>query len=104
MMRQTDGHTAESEQMQRRDQGEGINVQGWAKQGLRPMIGWWGHWCHFVDACRYHKLISTTREQASWWRSAYLILFYSESPSMAASFDRLKLALRRVQLLVDPKS
>jgi hypothetical protein len=29
------------------------------------MICWWGHWCRFIDECRYHKLISFTREQAS---------------------------------------
>ena len=61
-MGQAHRQTTQCEQMQRGDQSKGINVEGQAEFGLRPMICWGRHRCLFVDGCRHHKLISFTRE------------------------------------------
>src|SRR5260370_37216155 len=65
-MCQAHRQTAQCEQMQHGHQSQGINVQGWAEPGLRTIACWWGHRCHFVADRRHHKLISWTRERASF--------------------------------------
>ena len=65
-MRQTDGQTAQRKQVQAIDQGEGINVQGWTQPCLRTMVCWGRDWCLTFYKGRHHKLISFTREQASF--------------------------------------
>src|SRR5258708_34322516 len=91
MMRQTDGQTAESEQMQRGDQGEGINVQGRAEPILRTVVCWWGHGCRFVDVRRHHNLISWMRERASSERSDYPLFHRCHIPSPQEKTDRIAL-------------
>jgi hypothetical protein len=58
--------TTQRQQMQCVDEGQGVNMEGWAKPGLRTMVCRWGHRCRFVADQRYHKLISITSGFASF--------------------------------------
>lgn len=51
--------------MQRADQGERINLQGWTQPRLRMVICWWRNSCLFGNDGRHHKLTSGTRELTS---------------------------------------
>jgi hypothetical protein len=65
-MSETHGQTAQSQQMQGGNQGQGINMQGWIQPRLRTMVcgGWdrcltfYGYW--------HHKLTPIRRERASF--------------------------------------
>jgi len=52
--------------MQRVHQGQRVNVEGWAKLGLRTVICWGRDRCLPFNELRHPKLISFTREQASF--------------------------------------
>src|SRR5258708_30783526 len=49
--------TAQREEMQCRNQGQGINMQGWAEPGLLTMVCRRGHRYLFVHGRRRHQLI-----------------------------------------------
>src|SRR6476469_6701622 len=65
-MRQMYSQLAEGQEMQRVYQGQRINMEGWAKLGLRTVICWRRDRCRSFNELRHHKLISFTREQASF--------------------------------------
>src|SRR5260370_9257292 len=84
-MCQAHRQTAQCEQMQHGHQSQGINVQGWAEPALRTIACWWGHRCHFFDDRRHHKLISWTRERASFRLSLPYSLKLGSPMSLSAS-------------------
>jgi len=64
-MSETNSQTAQYQQVQRGNQGEGINMQCWTLPHLRSVICWWRDCCLIVVKGRYHMLTSWTRELAS---------------------------------------
>ena len=57
-MCQTHCQTTECEQMQRVNQNQGINVQGWTEPLLCAVVCWWRHRCLVVDNREHSTLIS----------------------------------------------
>ena len=64
-MSETNSQTAQHQQVQRGNQGEGIKMQCWRLPRLRSVICWWRDGCLIVVKGRPHMLTSWTRELAS---------------------------------------
>jgi hypothetical protein len=55
-MGHANGKPTESEQVERGDQRQGINMQGRFEPGLCSLIAWGWNWCLFFDDSGHHKL------------------------------------------------